>query len=64
VIPVAIAISCYFRLFGFRYGLTLADNFSEQPTGDRYLYYSGRMDTTLPFEELRLAAISTSIHKP
>jgi len=34
VISVAIAISCYFRLFGFRYGLTLADNFSEQPTGD------------------------------
>ena len=33
VIPVAIAISCHFRLLGFRYGLALADNFSERPTG-------------------------------
>lgn len=33
VIPVAIAISCHFRLFSFRYGLTLADNFSERPAG-------------------------------
>ncbi|MGA7073866.1 hypothetical protein [Bradyrhizobium sp.] len=31
VIPAAIAISCYFDFFRFRYGLVVADNFSKRP---------------------------------
>jgi hypothetical protein len=35
VIPAAIAISCHFRLFGFRCRFKLADNFREQPIAAR-----------------------------
>jgi hypothetical protein len=39
VIPVAIAISCYFGFFRFRYGVAVAGDFSKRPGPAELSYF-------------------------